>query len=68
MRLPRIYIVRIYRHGYRFLTGSVEDAERAGVRGFRSLRRLGELLRAPIEPRSGPDGADDSDESTRKGG
>lgn len=50
MRVPRTYIVRIYRQGYRSLTGSVEDAERMGVRSFSNMRQLGLLLRAPIEP------------------
>ena len=48
MREPRSYIVRIYRQGYRTLSGIVEDTHTGGSRPFRSSEELAVLLRAPI--------------------
>ncbi|MFO1318869.1 MAG: hypothetical protein U1F52_04595 [Burkholderiales bacterium] len=45
---PRTYIVRIYRQGFRSLTGTLEDADTGGVRGFQSVEELGKHLHAPI--------------------
>jgi hypothetical protein len=50
MREPRSYIVRIYRQGYRSLSGIVEDAQSGGRRPFRNTRELSVLLRASISP------------------
>jgi hypothetical protein len=48
MREPRSYIVRIYRQGYRTLSGIVEDTHTTSERPFRNTRELFALLRAPI--------------------
>jgi hypothetical protein len=48
MREPRSYIVRIYRQGYRSLSGVVEDTHTSGGQPFRNTRELITLLRAPI--------------------
>lgn len=45
MRVPDSYIVRIYRKGFRTLSGVVEDTRNGGVRGFRSADELLALLR-----------------------
>jgi hypothetical protein len=48
MRDPRSYIVRIYRQGFRSLSGVVEDTHSGGMRSFHSAEKLLALLRAPI--------------------
>ena len=48
MREPRSYIVRIYRQGYRSLSGIVEDAHTGGKQPFRNIQELATLLRLPI--------------------
>jgi len=48
MREPRSYIVRIYRQGYRSLSGIVEDTRTGGRQPFRTSEELAVLLRAPI--------------------
>ena len=47
MREPRTYIVRIYRQGYRSLSGIVGDAYTGNKRAFLNTRALVALLRAP---------------------
>jgi hypothetical protein len=55
MREPRSYVVRIYRQGFRTLSGFVEDTHTGGKRPFRDLQELSVLLREPISanPASG---------------
>jgi len=48
MREPRSYVVRIYRQGYRSLSGTVEDTRTTATRPFRNTQQLAALLRAPI--------------------
>jgi hypothetical protein len=48
MREPRSYIVRIYRQGYRALSGIVEDTHTSKTQPFRNTEELVALLRAPI--------------------
>ena len=48
MREPRSYVVRIYRQGFRALSGVVEDTHTGGKRSFRDLRELSVLLRERI--------------------
>jgi hypothetical protein len=48
MRQPRSYIVRIYRQGYRTLSGIAEDALTSEVQPFRNVEELLALLRSPI--------------------
>jgi hypothetical protein len=48
MREPRSYIVRIYRRGYRSLSGIVEDTLTSSKQPFRNTEELMVLLRAPI--------------------
>jgi len=48
MREPRSYIVRIYRQGYRSLSGLVEDTRTSSRQPFRNTQELIALLRAPI--------------------
>jgi len=48
MREPRSYVVRIYRQGYRALSGIVEDTHTGGERAFRNTRELSVLLRGAI--------------------
>ena len=48
MREPRSYIVRIYRQGYRSLSGIVEDTHTSNQQPFRNIQELLALLRAPI--------------------
>ena len=48
MREPRSYIVRIYRQGYRSLSGIVEDTRTGRKRAFRNTRELSTLLRGSI--------------------
>ena len=48
MREPRSYIVRIYRQGYRSLSGIVEDTHTSSKQPFRNTQELASLLRAPI--------------------
>ena len=48
MRMPRSYVVRIYRQGYQSLSGLVEDVHSGAKRPFQSLAELIALLRAPI--------------------
>ena len=48
MREPRSYIVRIYRQGYRSLSGVVEDTRTGSKRSFRNARELSALLREPL--------------------
>jgi hypothetical protein len=48
MRVPDSYIVRIYRKGFRTLSGIVEDTHSGGVRAFRSVEELVVLLRTRI--------------------
>jgi hypothetical protein len=48
MREPRSYIVRVYRQGFRTLTGIVEDTRSSAKRPFRSAEDLLALLRRPI--------------------
>jgi hypothetical protein len=50
MREPRSYIVRIYRQGYRSLSGIVEDTQTGSQRAFRNTQELSVLLRGPIAP------------------
>lgn len=45
----RSYVVRIYRQGFRSLSGVVEDTNTGGKRAFRNIRELSALLRAPIK-------------------
>jgi len=45
MREPRSYIVRIYRQGYRTLSGIVEDTHTGCKRAFRNTRELSAFLR-----------------------
>jgi hypothetical protein len=44
MHEPRSYIVRIYRQGYRSLSGIVEDTQTGRTRAFRNTRQLSALL------------------------
>ena len=55
MREPRSYVVRIYRQGFRTLSGLVEDTRTGGKRPFRDLQELSVLLRESISanPASG---------------
>ncbi len=46
MREPRSYIVRIYRQGYRTLSGIVEEPGSGAVRTFRTEEELLGILRA----------------------
>ncbi len=48
MREPRSYIVRIYRQGYRSLSGIVEDTHTSSQQPFRNTQELIALLRGPI--------------------
>ena len=48
MREPRTYIIRIYRQGYRSLSGIVEDAYTGSKRPFLNTRDLVALLRVPV--------------------
>lgn len=48
MRQPRSYVIRVYRQGFRMLSGIVEDASTGRSRSFRDLQELAALLRAPI--------------------
>ena len=48
MAQPRRYIVRVYRQGFRALSGVVQDAATQGERPFRDARELIELLRGSI--------------------
>ena len=47
MRLPRSYIVRVYRQGARSLNGVVEDARTGDQRPFSNVQELWALLRRP---------------------
>lgn len=44
---PRSYVVRIYRRGYRSLSGVVEDTRTSGQRSFRNADELITALRCP---------------------
>jgi hypothetical protein len=48
MHEPRSYIVRIYRQGYRSLSGIVEDTQTGRTRAFRNTRQLSALLRGSV--------------------
>jgi hypothetical protein len=48
MREARTYIIRIYRQGYRSLSGIVEDAYTGSKRPFLNTTELVALLRAPV--------------------
>jgi hypothetical protein len=50
MRVPDSYIVRIYRKGFRTLSGVVEDTHSGGTRAFRSADELMTLLRTRFPP------------------
>lgn len=45
MRVPDSYVVRIYRKGFRTLSGIVEDTRSGGMRAFRSADELVAQLR-----------------------
>jgi hypothetical protein len=47
MREPRSYIVRIYRRGFRSLSGVVEDTRTNTQHPFRDTEELIAVLRAP---------------------
>lgn len=60
MRMPRSYVVHIYRQGYQSLSGLVEDTHSGAKRPFHSLTELIALLRAPIARAPNPRGKPDS--------
>jgi hypothetical protein len=45
MREPRSYVVRIYRQGFRSLSGTVEDTATTAQRHFRNEEELLSVLR-----------------------
>lgn len=47
MRVPRSYIVRIYRRGFRTLSGVVEDTRTNTQQSFSNVEELLATLRAP---------------------
>ncbi len=64
MRTPRSYIVRIYRRGFRTLSGVIEDTRTNTQQPFRDIEELLAVLRAP-DSRAPPPGCRGKIRSTK---